>query len=295
VNSTPAGIDCGGAGRPRGGDCSETYADGTEVSLTAAPETGYRFAGWSGACSGTASCILTMDAAKSVTAVFEAVDVDFLLTVGATGHGTVSASSGNIDCPGACSDSYRAGSVVLLTPLPMFGETFLGWQGDCQGTGDCQLDMTANKTVNATFSRDRSLYALVPESSVGGAIVRDPRGLECGRRTEQFCYTEGTALTLTAVAESGFVFAGWFGDCAGTDPCELTVASNLAVTAAFAPDPDTDGDGIPDSEDSDDDGDGYSDSEEVEFGSDPLDPGDVPATPGISPAIMAIIGRRDSE
>ena len=58
---------------------------------------------------------------------------------------------------------------------------------------------------------------------------------------------------------------------------------------------DTDGDGIPDSEDSDDDGDGYSDSEEADFGSDPLDPDDVPTAPGISPAIMAIIGRRDSD
>lgn len=63
VTSSPAGINCGA-------DCSESYGSGTSVTLTASPVTGSTFAGWSGACSGTGSCILTMDADKSVTATF---------------------------------------------------------------------------------------------------------------------------------------------------------------------------------------------------------------------------------
>jgi len=47
-----------------------TYAAGTVVALTATPATGSQFSGWSGACSGSAACIVTMDAAKSVTASF---------------------------------------------------------------------------------------------------------------------------------------------------------------------------------------------------------------------------------
>jgi hypothetical protein len=63
VTSNPAGINCGS-------DCSETYNYNTSVTLTAAAATGSTFTSWGGACSGTGTCTVTMDAAKSVTADF---------------------------------------------------------------------------------------------------------------------------------------------------------------------------------------------------------------------------------
>ena len=69
VTSSPAGIDCGT-------DCSESYTENTIVTLTASRATGFSFAGWSGACSGTDSCSVTMDTAKSVTATFVEYSVD---------------------------------------------------------------------------------------------------------------------------------------------------------------------------------------------------------------------------
>ena len=47
-----------------------TYAAGTLVTLTTTPATNFQFTGWSGACSGSGACSVTMDAAKSVTATF---------------------------------------------------------------------------------------------------------------------------------------------------------------------------------------------------------------------------------
>jgi len=48
-----------------------TYAHGETVSLTAAPNTGYTFTGWSGDASGTSNPVtITMNANKSVTAAF---------------------------------------------------------------------------------------------------------------------------------------------------------------------------------------------------------------------------------
>ena len=65
VTSNPAGINCGG-------DCQESYASGTEVTLTAAPAADSSFAGWGGACSSIGTtCTVTMDASRSVTADFE--------------------------------------------------------------------------------------------------------------------------------------------------------------------------------------------------------------------------------
>lgn len=69
VASSPAGINCGT-------DCSESYPQNTIITLTASRATGSSFAGWSGACSGTESCTVTMDAAKSVTATFIEYSVD---------------------------------------------------------------------------------------------------------------------------------------------------------------------------------------------------------------------------
>src|SRR3990170_3323449 len=64
VTSTPAGISCGT-------DCSEPYASGTAVTLTATPAAGSTFSGWSGGgCGGTASCTVTLTANTSVTATF---------------------------------------------------------------------------------------------------------------------------------------------------------------------------------------------------------------------------------
>ena len=64
VSSAPAGINCGA-------DCSEPYASGTVVTLMATPASNSTFAGWSGACSGTGACSVTMSAARSVTATFD--------------------------------------------------------------------------------------------------------------------------------------------------------------------------------------------------------------------------------
>jgi len=65
VTSTPAGIDCPGT-------CSMTvpYSTINPVGLAAGPDPGYLFGGWSDACSGTGSCSIFPDAAKTATASF---------------------------------------------------------------------------------------------------------------------------------------------------------------------------------------------------------------------------------
>jgi hypothetical protein len=63
ITSAPTGITCGI-------DCTETVAPGTVVVLTAAAAAGSTFAGWSGGCSGTATCAVTMNANAAVTATF---------------------------------------------------------------------------------------------------------------------------------------------------------------------------------------------------------------------------------
>jgi hypothetical protein len=64
VTSKPVGLSCGT-------DCTEAYLSNTKVTLTAKAATNATFAGWAGACGGTKTCSVSMNAAKDVTATFK--------------------------------------------------------------------------------------------------------------------------------------------------------------------------------------------------------------------------------
>ena len=63
VASTPSGINCGTS-------CSFNFVAGTTVTLRATPDAGFTFSGWSGSCTGTADCKLTLSTNTTVTANF---------------------------------------------------------------------------------------------------------------------------------------------------------------------------------------------------------------------------------
>jgi len=149
VTSSPTGINCGA-------DCSEPYISGTSVTLTAVAAAGSRFIGWSGCDSSSgASCMVTMRAARTVTATFKLV---FTLTVNRTGlgSGTITSSPAGISCGSDCSEPYISGTTVTLTASPNLGSVFLnGWSG-CDSvsglTGQvCTVSMTRARAVTANF------------------------------------------------------------------------------------------------------------------------------------------------
>jgi endoglucanase len=148
VTSSPSGINCGAT-------CSANYASGTVVTLTATPASFATFAGWSGACSGTGSCTLTMNANRTVTATFNTSATTFTLSVMKAGllapFGTVTSSPSEINCGATCSANYASSTVVTLTATPPSFATFAGWSGACSGTGPCTLTMNAAQSVVATF------------------------------------------------------------------------------------------------------------------------------------------------
>lgn len=65
VMSSPGGINCPGA-------CSATFGYGASVTLTAKPSAKALFKGWSGDCSGTSTCVLSMTGNHAATATFAA-------------------------------------------------------------------------------------------------------------------------------------------------------------------------------------------------------------------------------
>jgi len=147
VTSSPSGINCGSI-------CSANYSSGTSVTLTAATASGSTFGGWSGACSGTGACTVSMTAARSVTATFNssATTRSLSVTKMGSGTGTVTSSPAGINCGSTCAANFANGTSVTLSAAPASGSTFAGWSGECTGTGNCTLSMTAARNVTATFN-----------------------------------------------------------------------------------------------------------------------------------------------
>jgi len=59
-------INCGAGGNV----CAQRYRSGTQVTVSASPVGGHTFSGWSGACSGGGSCVVTLSADVAMTGGF---------------------------------------------------------------------------------------------------------------------------------------------------------------------------------------------------------------------------------
>jgi uncharacterized repeat protein (TIGR02543 family) len=141
VTSNPAGITCPG-------DCTEDYAGGSLVDLSQSADPGFAFTGWSGDCTGTGACQVTMSADRSVTATFEPTHA---LTVTVVGPGSVASTPAGIACPSDCDEQFLSGTGVDLDATPGTDAFLVGWSGDCTGNGACNVSMSAARSVTATF------------------------------------------------------------------------------------------------------------------------------------------------
>ncbi len=205
--TTAANPSAGGSVSPASG---LSYASGTMVPVTETANAGYAFTGWSGACTGTGSCTVTMSGLESVTANFVPL---YVLTTGAN------PSAGGTVSPGG---SYTSGTMVPVTEMANPGYAFTGWSGACTGTGPCTVTMSGPESVTANFL---PLYVLTTGASpsAGGSVSPGSGG----------SYTSGTKVPVTETANPGYVFTGWSGACSGTGACVVTMNAAESVTANF--------------------------------------------------------------
>jgi hypothetical protein len=201
VTSNVGGINCGAT-------CSASLASGTTVTLTATPAAGSVFAGWSGACSGTLTCTVTMNGPQTVFATFTLPQPTFALTVTkqGTGTGTVASNVGGINCGATCSAIYNGGTAVTLTATPAAGSIFAGWGGACSGTQTCSVTMNAALSVSATFTL-QSVVHPPPPRPLGSGI--DPTNALATNLAGLFLMNEGSGSTdANLVDNQTATFAG---------------------------------------------------------------------------------------
>jgi len=188
------------------------YESGRQVTLTATPQAGQVFAGWSGDLAGdTNPATLVMDDHKSVTASF---GTPRSVTVQATAGGSVS-----LDPSGG---PYAPGTLVTLTATPDPGTLFRTWGGDLAGVENpAELHVDADKNVSAFFAKP--VLKIVTRSR--GSVTLDPPG---------GVYDAGSIVTLHAIPNEGYVFSDWGGALSGSgNPATLVMDADQLVFARF--------------------------------------------------------------
>ncbi|QQS60829.1 MAG: hypothetical protein IPN70_02970 [Candidatus Moraniibacteriota bacterium] len=229
IISNPSGINCGTT-------CSKAYANGTRVTLTVTPAQGSTFAGWGGACSGTGTCRVLMDAGKKVTARFNTKIQTETLKVSKTGSGTVTSEPAGINCGATCSKDYEKGIKVILTAVPAQGNSFGSWSGGpCLSAYSykCTVSMDFARNVTANFITGTTQTLTVSKAGTGsGTVTSYPAGIDCGSACTK-SYTNQTAVSLKVIPAAGSVFAGWSGNCSGLYSCAFQMNAPKNVTATF--------------------------------------------------------------
>lgn len=170
VTSDVPGIDCGD-------DCNEDLPRGWWVTLTATPDAGSEFAGWTGdGCIGSLdpACQVKVDRDSSLAASFKLPDKRLTVTVTGGANGEVWING--TPCRDHCDYYFIHGATVELFAFADPGRGFGGWSGACTGFGSCTLVMDQNRDVGAIFGNPAEPVQVIPPTSVTlpGPVVGIP-------------------------------------------------------------------------------------------------------------------------
>ncbi len=220
---TGTGISCPG-------DCAETVPHNTVIALTATSNMGSTFTGWSGACSGTGACNVTMNFLKAVTATF--AQNTYTVTPSVVGMGSISPSM-------AQTVNQGANLMFTVTPAMGFNANVTGTcGGNLAGATFTTNPISANCTVIVTFSAPLALVR-VESRKVHGAFT-------CNVLVDRIEPIGGNVTTEPRDNGNGHLVVFVFDDL-------VTGFSGVSVTPVGTPSPSTNGNellvtltGIPD-------------------------------------------------
>jgi uncharacterized repeat protein (TIGR02543 family) len=254
VASNPGGIECTGA--KTGAECESGFAAGNTVELTASPATGYAFSAWAGCTEHVGlTCKVLMDKAKTVKVTFVKTPLLTIFKAG-SGQGKVGATGISCDenCSGAAS-AIKTGTLVTVKVAPAKGSenaVFEGGTGSASGCSgeSCTFTISEDSSVKVKFDPKPTKTLTVNltgpaayKGKVSGkGTVKGLTGsaINCGAgcTTQTESFFAGDTVTLTAAAGTGYTFAGWKGEEAGTctgttNPCTITTSANKTLSAEF--------------------------------------------------------------
>ncbi len=212
------------------GSISEYYYSlktvGSSITLTATANTGYTFVGWYDGdtkLSSNATYTFTMPAKNiTYTAKFQQNSYTLSTRTNLSAAGTYTQHFNSIK---------TAGTSITLTATANTGYTFVGWyDGDTKLSSNATYTFTMPaKNITYTAKFQQNSYTLSTRTNLSAA----------GTYTQHFnsIKTAGTSVTLTATANTGYTFVGWYdGDTKLSSNATYTFtmpAKNITYTVRF--------------------------------------------------------------
>lgn len=242
-----------------GTNFGSAFPQSITISTTAGGVICYTTSGTTPATNGTTGCTT---GTKYTAPVSISINTTFKAIAGGTGFtdSTVSTSSYTFNgtsplaSPGGA--TYVGAQNITLTTFNGTGACYTtnGTTPASDGAGNCTtgtlytvpISVTTSETLKTISikngwldgSTSTNIYTIQYTLSsvlVGlGSVTSAPTGLSCGS-TCSAIFNQGTVVTLTATAGSGYTFAGWSGGgCGGTGTCVVTLNTTTSVTATFS-------------------------------------------------------------
>ncbi|MEK7408931.1 MAG: hypothetical protein AAB225_28035 [Acidobacteriota bacterium] len=217
------------ASPPAGGTISPAsgwYNSGAVVSVSATPNSGYVFSGFSGDLTGGSPQNLTMNGPKSVTANFTPLgQVQHVITT--TPVVGLSVTVDGAGCTSPCTFYWTPGTSHTISTAwsysgpPDTRYVFSTWSDGGARTHTITAS-SSPATYTATFTT-QYLLRTAASPAAGGTIS-----------PATSWRNSGTQVQISATANSGYVFSGFSGALSGTTtPQNLTMNGPKSVTANF--------------------------------------------------------------
>ncbi len=212
VNFNPSDEDCTA-------DCTKSYNNGTQVTLTATADIGSTFTGWSGGgCSSTGVCTVSVINNQSVTATFSH-EYSIVGTSAAAEQGSFTPTSRNVNSGETTTFTVNAATGYSIDTVTGCSGIWTGSNPYTTGaiTGDC--------TVTATYTPiSYTVSTSAPASQ--GSFTPTSRSVDHGNTT-----------TFDVNAETGYTIAtvtGCDGTWTGSNPYTTgTITGDCTVTATY--------------------------------------------------------------
>lgn len=149
-----------------------------------------------------------------------------------TGSGTVTSNPPGINCGGACSTSFPAGTNMTLTATAATGSVFAGWSGACSGTTTCSFTLGASATVSATFNSTAQSFSFAIDRTTA-TVSQGGNSTATANITRLNGYAGAVTLALTGLP-SGLTIAANPTSITG-DAAALNIAAASTVPAGTYP------------------------------------------------------------
>lgn len=244
INANPAG---GGIVNAPAQTCPGGYTAGSSVLLTAVPNAGYLFKDWGGDAAGASNPVsVIMNGNKTVAVNFKAV------TLPLSPAGSLTAWDGTFTWNGLTDATWYLLEVQTSTGTLVYRKWFTSTQTGCAGGVNCSiapadiglpngdykwrildygaygygtLSVFQSFTLNLPVACHTLTINIIP--ATGGTVTAAPQNCPGG-------YTTGTAIQLTAMPGTGYLFKNWSGDASGTaSTLTIVMKADKVINAEF--------------------------------------------------------------